>query len=215
MKFNQVDEIKFYNSINEAKLKNNFGCYLSLYEKNDYKNFKNFLLDEGVAGFSVKPDGDLVSVFKNPELAKKEPDKYKNVIDKIMMVALQNNATKMDCYGNFLASVYMNYGFIPVGKVKFNKEYCKNWDTEKHGTPDVIALCRVYMSSDELIKRRSQNEFYDFYEINEKIPYFDNYEDLLNYRDKLFDHIKNNALNYNQAIKYVINKNNEKEVSYE
>ena len=61
-----------------------------------------FLLDDGVAGFSLA-NGDLVAVHKNPVLAKQKG--YEHVAEEIMIVAISNGAITLDCYGDFLANM--------------------------------------------------------------------------------------------------------------
>ena len=142
---------RFYKSLHDARLVNKHGCFVSLDTPKAYASQKNFLLDDGVAGFSLS-NGDLVAVHKNPVLAKQKG--YKHVAEEIMLVAISNGAITLDCYGDFLANLYMQSGFIPTGKMKFNKEYNPEWDIETYGEPDVIAMCRAVQNVDELLDLR-------------------------------------------------------------
>ena len=214
MIIHEVSVSEFYSALKLAKQKNSYGCFVTLNEEKEYNENKNFLIDNGVGGFSITKDGDLISVFKNPELAGNNQE-YKNLIDIIMIVAIKKGAIKTDCYSDFLADVYMKYGFIPVGKVKFDIQYNKEWDTLKHGKPDVIALCKVNIPIDELIKYRNENLFVNYWQLKDKIEYFENYDCLLGFRDKVLNHIANNNMTYNQSINYVTNLNKRKDRVYE
>lgn len=54
-----------------------------------------FLTPDGMAGVALKPDGDMVSVFKNKNLK----DKGESRISSLLTLAISQGAIKADCYG--------------------------------------------------------------------------------------------------------------------
>lgn len=165
---------------------------------------KIVLLDNGVAGFSL--DGqDLVAVHKNPILA--EQKGYQHISEELMLVALANGAKTLDCYGDFLANLYLQYGFIPVGKMRFAREYNLDWDIDKYGKPDVIAMCCAVKNIDELINLRKQNKLLRYSDMKYKIPEFDDYMEMLESRDRFLQSILLNNTPYLDACREVSKEN--------
>lgn len=192
--------LRFYKSLRDARLVNKHGCFVSLDAPETYYFQQNFLLDNGVAGFSLI-NGDLVAVHKNPILA--EEKGYNHVAEEIMIVAISNGAITLDCYGDFLANMYMQSGFIPTGKMKFNKEYNPDWDSEVYGEPDVIAMCRAVQNVDELLTLRENNQMLTYSKIKETLPEFDDYMKMLESRNKIFESIQSKNLSYEQACDFI------------
>lgn len=92
MKVELLDEneyLRFYQSLHDARLNNQHGCFVSLDYPENYKSHQNFLLDDGVAGFSINGN-DLVGVHKNPILAQKRG--HGHVAEELMLVALAHGA---------------------------------------------------------------------------------------------------------------------------
>ncbi len=208
MEFELLDEnkyLKFYQSLHDARLYNQHGCFVSLDYPENYKSHQNFLLDNGVAGFSINGN-DLVGVHKNPILA--EQKGYNHVAEELILVALAHGAQTLDCYGDFLANMYMQYGFIPTGKMKFNKEYNLDWNTNKYGEPDVIAMCCAVSNIDELLKLRANNQLLRYTDMKYKINEFNDYMELLNHRDKVLKHIQSNNLTYLEACQDIAKEHN-------
>lgn len=191
---------KFFESLFEAKITNKRGCFVDLYEAIEYKNQKNFILDDGVAGYSIK-DGNLVGVHKNPVKAKEKG--YGKISDILLLSALKNGADVVDCYGDFLVNMYMQYGFIPVGMMKFDKSYNETWDEQKFGLPDVVALCRAVRNEDEIKELRASSKMLTFSQVKNRIPRFDNYERMLQDRDDVFYQIAENNLSYKQTTEWL------------
>lgn len=209
-KFELLDKneyFRFYKSLRDARLVNKHGCFVSLDTPEAYFSQQNFLLDDGVAGFSLT-NGDLVAVHKNPKLAKQKG--YNHVFDEIMLVAISNGAITLDCYGDFLANMYMQSGFIPTGKMKFNKEYNPDWDSEIHGEPDVIAMCRAVQNVDELLYLRESNQMLTYSKIKDFLPEFNDYIKMLAQRNKLFEELKFKNLSYKQVCDFILSQISEK-----
>ena len=107
------------------------------YSPEEYATFKNFV-SEGGSVASVKPDGDIVSVCKDPT------DKMVSGKD-ILRNAVLNGGNKLDSFsGNH--GFYLKCGFEPVSWCDFDDEYAPDdWkrlngidpdDTSWYGRPD-------------------------------------------------------------------------------
>ena len=97
---------------------------------------KLFLSQDGLAGAAVKPDGDLVSVFKHQTSGANMAD---------ILSEASSHATKLDAFDikGFLPSLYSKHGFRPVARVAFADEHAPlNWNFEKDGRPDVVLMVR-------------------------------------------------------------------------
>lgn len=128
---------------------------------------KSAIIDTKDGAAMVKPDGDIVGVFKKPE------SDAKGVAQDLLKKAVELGGIKLDNFDGYLTKQYEKAGFRVVSKTPFNEEFApEGWNKEKHGTPDVVAM--VYDPKGEL-------------NIEEKT--FDNkdtgYDDMIAYRDKL------------------------------
>jgi len=128
---------------------------------------KGKIIDTKDGAAMVKPDGDIVGVFKKPE------SNSKGVAQDLLKKAVELGGIKLDNFDGYLTKQYEKAGFRVVSKTPFNEEFApEGWNKEKHGTPDVVAM--VYDPKGEL-------------NIEEKT--FDNkdtgYDDMIAYRDKL------------------------------
>lgn len=194
------EHYKFFKSLYEAKMANKYGCFVDLDDLEKYAMQRNFLLGDGVAGYSIK-NGNLVGVHKNPESAKAEG--YGKVSGMLILSALENGANTVDCYGDFLVNMYMEYGFIPTGRMRFNKAYNPNWDESKFGLPDVVALCRAVRSEDEIKLLKKTSKMLTFDQVKNRIPVFDSYEKMLADRDDVFYQIAENNLSYEESTDWL------------
>lgn len=123
----------------------------------------NVVIHTADGGASVKPDGDIVGVYKNPK------SKKRGVGQKLLESAIAAGGTKLDNFDNYLTKVYENAGFRVVSRTPFNEQYApEGWNKDKHGTPDVVAM--VYDPNGSL----------DFDEKS-----FEGYDDAIAYRDEV------------------------------
>lgn len=130
----------FYNYIKASREANKYGLYVSLYSVEEYadSSIRLFMSRDLSSGFAIKPDGDIVSVFSNKNIAA-----HKYSVYSILYDALENGGTKIDCYGKKLLGFYMAMGFEPQGFVAYNEEYEEaDWTAQKEvlGSPNVYAL---------------------------------------------------------------------------
>jgi hypothetical protein len=122
------------------------------YSPEDYATFKNFESDGGSVA-SVKPDGDIVSVCKNPE------DKTISGKD-ILRNAVLNGGNKLDSYsGNH--EFYLRCGFEPVAWCDFDDEYAPDdWVKQNGFEPGDTSWYGC--SEDDLIQGREPIIFYRY-----------------------------------------------------
>lgn len=128
----------FHQAITRAKGMGKHGAAVYVYPKEDYTDMKLFTTPDGSAGFAIKPDGDLVSVFSDGS--------EKWVTPSLMTLAVQQGARKLDAFDTQLMAIYTEAGFKPVARMKWNEEYMpEGWDKEtfatfNKGEPDVVAM---------------------------------------------------------------------------
>jgi hypothetical protein len=98
-----------------------------------YANPETRLFTSGGAGVAVTPDGDMVSVFK-------QPGTEGNVRELIDM-AIEAGADRLDNYdiGGFLPGFYAKHGFKQVARVKFNREFAPE-GTPADQSPDIALM---------------------------------------------------------------------------
>lgn len=80
------------------------------------------LTDDGLSGYAVRPDGELVYVFSL----------VRGRGDEIVTRAIQNGATYLDCFDGHLVTLYGRHGFVEVKREP-------NWTP---GGPDVVYMSR-------------------------------------------------------------------------
>jgi predicted GNAT family N-acyltransferase len=180
------DSNAFYNFISAAKTGNPYGNYVDVHDADDYANDKLFTIGDGAAGCAVTPEGDIVSVFKHPDKAKALG--LKHVSTDLLTTALQNGGKKLDCYdGTLLPNLYSSFGFIPVARVPFNRDYAgDDWNYDRDGEPDVIVFAHNGKSLADVNADR-QNHTYKPYNA-ENVPIIDDYGKALEMRDHVLDH---------------------------
>lgn len=122
------------------------------YSPEDYATFKNYQ-SEGGSVASVKPDGDIVSVCKDPT------DKTVSGRD-IIRNAVLNGGTKMDSFsGNH--GFYTKCGFEPVAWCDFDDEYAPD-DWKKLNGIDPDDTSWYGRSEDDLAQPREPIIFYRY-----------------------------------------------------
>ncbi len=128
------DPSSFYAAISEAKQNNPHGAFVTAHDVSEYGDIKMFLDDDNGVGVAVTKDGDIVSVFKNPNISKS-----RKAVSSILLTAIDNGGVKLDNYNGGLSQMYLNHGFIPVARTAFVDEYApSDWNYERDGRPDII-----------------------------------------------------------------------------
>lgn len=97
---------------------------------------KIFMTEDGLAGAYVKKDGYMGGLFKSPKAT------YKEVAKLLQQARIKVGGKFMDAYATELEKIYVNNGFRPIARMKFNEEYApEGWDAPGSalaGKPDVV-----------------------------------------------------------------------------
>ena len=133
----RVSHEKFFAAIKKAQsvTKSNgrsVGETVYRYPKGEYAKMDLWLSADGKAGFAIKPDGDLVSVFNGGDT--------KGVISGIVEHFNALGATKLDAFDETgrLPELYARGGFKEVKREAWNPQYAPDGWTG--GTPDVVYM---------------------------------------------------------------------------
>lgn len=173
------DNTSFSYALEQAKANNPHGAFVDSQsaENLNASGTRTFLSSDGMAGVAVRPDGDIVGVFKNSQ------NRTRQAVKDLLITALSNGGTKLDCYGNTLGKMYAQMGFVPVARMDFNPEYATDWKPE-FGTPDVIFWMHNG-DSPELVASKSGTYSDYSNDYIKSLPTFTDYEAAGQYRDML------------------------------
>lgn len=182
----------FSSALEQARQSNPHGLMVSgkSVEELTQPGTVTFMSQDGLAGALVTADGDIEAVFKNPQ------SNAKKAVTPLLLEAINNGGTKLDCYGAGLVAKYSEYGFEPVAKVPWNPEYAPNGWT--YGPQDVFVMKLAdRLNIDEIIRRLNLTEaeggFHKWTKADlDALPVLD-YDAALAYRDELIEIGKTNA----------------------
>ena len=138
--------------VNRRYLKN--GELVDLHD--NYDDAKCFISDDGLCGFAIEPNGNLVSVFSL------NPSDKKGFLYAIRDFVREQGATHLDAYASKnqpLQKIYeKTLGFKTASEMEYNMEYDHDQIAANHGNPDV-----VFMVANEgpVEKRRFTKDQYD------------------------------------------------------
>lgn len=160
----------------------------------DYNNM-TILYSEGQGFVSVSSDGNIGSVLK-------EPNGASGFAKTALINAIKHGGDKLDCFaiGNGgLVDMYMQCGFIPVCRLKFNREYAPDGWTLGMEEPDVVFMMHNLDTADDIVKKYGSFVSYKSFLEDNNIPYFDDYDEAGEYRDKLLKESKDKK--YSKSLK--------------
>lgn len=170
------DSDGFHQAIGRAKQNNMHGAFVTQHEVSEYASNALFLSEDGNTGVAVTPDGDIVSVFKNPN------GKAKKAVHSILLTALENGGVKLDNFDGALSDMYWNHGFIPVARTSFDPEFAPtDWNYARDGQPDIIFW--VHNGEDAQTVARRIGEYGDLPDLT-KLPVM-SYDKAAAYRDNI------------------------------
>lgn len=130
--YKKTDSVKFTEIRNQ--MPTSFAVFLTDYTANQYDEMGAvcYLSDDQKSGYAIKPDGDLISVFSLPG-AHQGIHAVKN--------AIANGAIKLDCIGEFLATLYSKFGFVEYKRQPWDDAYApQDWNYDAYGRPDIIYM---------------------------------------------------------------------------
>ena len=140
----------------------------------NYQGCKCFLSDDGLQGFAIEPNGNLVSVFNADE-------SKRSFVEAISDYVKEQGATHLDCYG-YLAKYYNKVlGFKVASIMEYNMEYDHHNIAERYNNPDVAFM--VNTSENVETKHFSKDQYdeaqsYQLSFLKNKKPRFEYSKDL-------------------------------------
>lgn len=104
----------------------------------DYSDAKCFITSDGLAGFTIEPDGNLVSVFSL------NPKENGGFLYAIKDMVREEGATHLDAYASDkqpLQEIYSKtLGFHTAATMDYNMEYDHDNIAKNHGNPQVVFM---------------------------------------------------------------------------
>lgn len=148
------DRSAFSNALDAAKAANPNGGMVDSQsvEWLEQSSARMFMREDGLAGVAVESDGNIVGVFKHPDL------KVTLAVNDLLCTAIANGGTHLDCYATYgisdLRTKYALLGFRPVAYLEFNREYAaEDWNYAAWGEPDVVMWVHNGASIEEMLNR--------------------------------------------------------------
>lgn len=150
---------------------------------------KTFLVPDGTAGGAVEANGNLTCVFKDAA-----NNSTPGAGSSIALAAVNNGATKGDCYGRALVNMYSKAGLEPVARIPYAYGYNDAMDAQVRKQiadgiiskePDVYALkLRDGYDFEKAAAEFNTAHRYTQAELD-ALPVYDDYDEMLAYRDSL------------------------------
>jgi ADP-ribose pyrophosphatase YjhB (NUDIX family) len=131
----------FAQSIQNIKDAHPEGAAVYVYPTDEYAGMKLFVNEDQTAGFAVKADGDIVSVFAAPN--RDEPGR---VYSMLALAVERAGGTKLDAFDTILPQVYAMAGFVEVGRDPWVEKFKPaDWDKAtfieyNNGEPDIVYM---------------------------------------------------------------------------
>ena len=150
-------EFKIYNNINSQLFHDAFETIKPYIEHNecvdlheDYSNIKCFLSEDGLQGFAIEDNGNLISVF-NADTSKKE------FVKTIKDFVKEQGANHLDCYGR-LADYYNKVlGFKTASLMDYNLDYDHHNIAKNYNMPQVAFM--VNTNAEVATKSFNKNQY--------------------------------------------------------
>ncbi len=116
----------------EARSKASRPQFLTPYAQEDLATMRLYLSPDGLTGYAIKSDGDLVNVFNIGVRGGGEDA----VVD-----AIKRGAETLDCFAPFLPQYYSRFGFKAYEAMSWDDQYAPpDWDYQTYGRPDVVLM---------------------------------------------------------------------------
>ena len=184
---------RFADAFEAARQSNKYGAAVDARDAANIQEIidnggKVFLIEDGTMGFAVEGDGNLTAVFKHSD------NPTKGMAARATLAAIKNGAYRGDCYGRKLVNMYSMGGFEPVGRMKYGYGFNDEMDAQVREQlaegkikkePDVYVLkLRDGYDFDTAAKNFNTAKQYSQAELD-TLPEFDDYNEMLAYRDSL------------------------------
>lgn len=163
--YDNVDAQTFHDIFEINKKYLRYGELVDLHDVEDYKNTKNYISNDGLSGFAITKDGDLISVFNLD-------NKKRGFLSAIAPV-IKENAKTLDCYASPnqpLNEMYEKmFGFKTASIMDYNMEYDHDNIAANHGNPSVAFM----VNTDQDVETKHFNK--------------DQYDEAVNYRNSFVE----------------------------
>ena len=126
--------------IRESQALHKYGASVYVYPLEEYAEMELYLTGDAMAGFAIKPDGDIVSVFSHPG------SQSRGQVFGLLLLATEVGGTKLDCFDTVLPVMYSAVGFRETSRLTWDDNYMpEGWDKATFGKynggePDVVFM---------------------------------------------------------------------------
>jgi len=143
---------EFHDNLIEALTASPNGASAYAYTADEYATMKLVSYDDGRAGFAIRRDGMIVSLYKHPD------SQLKGVVDLMIQEAVEQGGTRLEAFEGFLTESYGRNGFVEADRYSWDENMAPdNWDAETMGKPDVLAMTLDKGLYDEARENQSAN----------------------------------------------------------
>ena len=125
---------KFHDAISQAKSAHPQGASVHVYDLDEYADMRTFVTTDGSAGFAIKSDGDIVSVFNN------RAGPHRGVSPHMVALAIEQGGKKLDAFEGPLTRIYDSMNFKEVGRDSWDESFRPEGWTDEMGTPDIVYM---------------------------------------------------------------------------
>ena len=132
----------FHQAMVDSLNNNEFFAQVEVKPVEEYTSgsMKMFLTEDQSAGFAIKSDGDIVSIFATPGKT------VRNFGYQALALAISQGGTKLDAFNTFLPKLYSRMAFVEDNRLQWSDEYQpEGWKKETYkawnfGEPDVVMM---------------------------------------------------------------------------
>lgn len=167
---------EFQDAIKAAKQINPYGMFVDKHSIADYEGMTTILTSDKTAGVAIEDDGNIVSLFSS--------GMHRGVIKTLLPVAIWLGGKKLDNYSSArLSAMYEMYGFYPISKVAFDREYApESWNYARDGEPDIVFWIHNGDSAADVVRKLGS------YSIAwNHVKNFATYEEASSYRNLIYE----------------------------
>lgn len=192
----------FQDDFHNARLLQKAGACVDEHSLEDLSKMKLLRSTNGFV--AVESNGNINSVLRDTRKPKTD-----NFLRDLIVNAIYNGGCKLDCFAitinnrqGGLAKMYCKYGFIPVVKDHFNRDFAPDgWNYERDGEPDVVFMYHCGDSIETVIKKSSNGEYKAYLDYD--VPYITDVPQYIKPSDDYdWDNDKDDLSTYSQALRY-------------
>ena len=137
--YQDVDAHTFYEAFRISRTYLKYGELVDLHDEKEYKNTTNYLSEDGMQGFAITKEGDLISVYNADKSHKGFVGAIRDFIEK--------NAVTLDCFvspNQPLNEIYQKkLGFKVASIMEHNMIYDRDNIAKNHNNPKVAFMVKT------------------------------------------------------------------------